>query len=56
MPDPEHSDKEDRWIRMGISRNARVLIVAYVEKIEGERIRAISARKANKNEEKQYTR
>jgi uncharacterized DUF497 family protein len=56
IPDPEHSKQEDRWIRLGISRNANVLVVVYVEKIEGERIRIISARRANKIEEKQYVR
>lgn len=54
MPDPDHSHTEERWVRMGISRNARMLIVVYVEKIEGERVRIISARKATRSEIEQY--
>ena len=54
MPDPDHSQSEERWIRLGFSKEARMLIVVYVEKIEGERIRIISARKATPPESKQY--
>lgn len=54
MSDPEHSESEERWIRLGVSRLARMLIVVYVEKIEGERIRIISARKAVKSEVELY--
>lgn len=52
--DPDHSEFEDRWIRIGTSHFARVLIVVYVEKIEGKRIRIISARKATRTEIRQY--
>ena len=52
--DPDHSDKEDRWIRLGISSKARMLVVVFVEKISEEKIRVISARKADKPEEKNY--
>lgn len=54
MPDPEHSHNEERWIRLGFSREAHVLVVVYVEKIEGERIRIVSARKASRSENEQY--
>lgn len=54
IPDPNHSQVEERWIRLGLSRNANVLVVVYVEKIEGERIRLVSARKATRSENKQY--
>ena len=53
-PDPDHSDVEERWIRLGISRTARALVVVFVEKLEGERIRIISARKATRSEIEQY--
>ncbi len=33
---------------------ARVLVVVFVEKIEGHRMRIISARKATRKETKQY--
>lgn len=52
--DPNHSEFEDRWIRLGISRFARVLIVVYIEKIEEKRVRIISARKATRSEIIQY--
>ncbi len=54
MPDPNHGHGEERWIRLGLSRNARVLVIVYVEKIEAERIRIISARKATRSEMEQY--
>lgn len=52
IPDPDHSETEDRFIDIGMSVNGRVLIVVYVER--GENIRIISSRKANKRERKQY--
>lgn len=54
IPDPDHSENEERWIRLGISQNANVLVVVYCEKIEGEVVRIISARAANKTESKRY--
>ena len=54
IPDPEHSQDEERWIRLGYSTQAKILVVVYVEKIEGEKIRIISARKATKTEGNQY--
>lgn len=54
MADPNHSQKEERWVRIGYSTQARVLVVVYVEKIEDERTRIISARKATRKEQEQY--
>ena len=54
IPDVEHSAKEKRWIRIGISRKANLLVVVYCEKTEDNRIRVISARAATKLESKQY--
>ena len=54
MSDPDHSEKEERWVRLGQSQNIRVLVVVYVEKVEGERIRIISARKAKPREIEHY--
>ncbi len=54
MSDPDHSEKEERWVRLGLSQNIRVLVVVYVEKVEGERIRIISARKAKPREIEHY--
>ena len=55
IPDPDHSENEERWIRLGISRKANVLVVVYCEKVEGELVRIISARPANKEEAKLYS-
>jgi uncharacterized protein len=50
--DPLHSEKEDRFILIGNSRNNHVLIIIYTER--ANHIRLISARKATQNERKQY--
>lgn len=52
--DSDHGDNEERWVRIGISRVARILVVVFIEKIEGQRIRIISARKATRKETEQY--
>ncbi len=45
---------EDLWIRLGYSTHARILVVVFCEKIEGEKIRIISASKAIPQEKGQY--
>ncbi len=55
--DKEHSQTEDRWITMGLDRTGTLLVVCHDYRNETEssaRIRLISARKATKNEIKQY--
>ena len=52
--DPEHSDEEDRFILLGISAALRLLVVCHCYREDDWVIRIISARKANKNEQKQY--
>ena len=52
--DPEHSNKEERFIRIGISTSSRVLLVVFCERADGDIIRIISARKATKSERKDY--
>jgi uncharacterized DUF497 family protein len=52
LPDPDHSEDEERFIDIGMSDNRRVLVVVYTER--GRRIRLISARKATPVERKQY--
>jgi len=52
---PDHSEeKEERFILLGLSSNYRLLLVCHCYREEGETIRMISARKANRTEEKQY--
>jgi len=50
--DPLHSDEEDRFILIGTSFKNRLLVVVHTER--GDNIRIISARKAKKNERKNY--
>jgi uncharacterized protein len=50
--DPDHSVGDDRYITFGVSERGRLLVVAHTE--EGETIRIISARIANKGERKIY--
>jgi len=52
--DPEHSGNEDRFILLGISSGLRLLVVCHCYLEDDKAIRIISARKANKNEQKQY--
>lgn len=52
--DKENSDFEDRFLMLGRSDFANVLIVCHCERDEGEKIRLISARKATKGERKFY--
>jgi len=50
--DPLHSEEEHRFVLIGNSYKNRLLVVAHTER--GDKIRIISARKATKNERKQY--
>lgn len=52
--DSEHSASEDRFIMLGMSDKARVLIVCHCERDSGETLRIISARKATNKERKFY--
>jgi uncharacterized DUF497 family protein len=52
--DEEHSESEARFLMLGFSDEARLLIVCHCESSQGDIIRIISARKATKNERKHY--
>ena len=54
IPDPEHSENEERFILLGASNKANLLVVCHCYRFSETVIRIISARKANKNEERQY--
>ncbi len=54
--DPDHSEEEDRFIMLGISFKLRVLVVCHCYRENDEVIRLISARKADKEECKDYER
>ncbi len=54
IPDPDHSDDEERFVLLGQSSELRLLLVCHCYRAKDEEIRIISARKANKFEQKQY--
>jgi len=48
--DEEHSHIEERFLMLGMSTKARLLLVCHCEKEQGDIIRIISARKATRAE------
>ena len=54
IPDPDHSEDEERFILLGLSCSLKVLVVVHCYKDEENIIRLISARKATKPESKIY--
>ncbi|HEX3035273.1 MAG TPA: BrnT family toxin [Thermodesulfobacteriota bacterium] len=56
IPDPDHSEGEDRFIPLGMSNKMRMLIIVHTYRESDEIIRIISARKATRNEAKFYER
>jgi uncharacterized protein len=52
--DEEHSFDEERFLLLGMSSDARLLLVCHCEKEDGDVIRIISARKATESEAQNY--
>ena len=52
IPDPDHSEHEERWVTIGFSNRQRLLVVVHTE--ERETIRIISARTADRLERRKY--
>ncbi len=52
IPDPDHSDLENRFIIQGLSFGGKLIVISFTER--GETIRLINARKATKKERSQY--
>ena len=52
--DDEHSGSEQRFILLGMSVEARILVVCHYERASGDVIRIISARKATRLESSFY--
>jgi uncharacterized DUF497 family protein len=50
--DEMHSDRERRFLTMGMSDKGRVLVVSHT--VAGEQVRIISARKATRHERNLY--
>lgn len=56
-PDEIHSDKEERLISIGVSKNERLLLVVHLEKLatmDFILIRIVSCRKATPSERRLY--
>jgi hypothetical protein len=57
--DEQHSEEEERWMTLGLDQTGALLVISHTYREEAEnsaRVRLISARKATKNETKQYQR
>ena len=54
IDDPEHSQEEERFIILGMSARANLLIVCHCYRASDTVIRIISARKATRNESAYY--
>lgn len=54
--DPDHSETEDRFILLGVSRRLRVLVVCHCYREAESVVRIISARKADRGEQEDYWR
>jgi len=54
--DVSHSDDEDRWVTLGLTIKGNLLVIVhtYRKHLEGERIRIISSRMADKEEISYY--
>lgn len=52
IPDPLHSEGEQRLVLIGQSSVRRLIVVVHVDR--GSRIRLVSARPATRKERKQY--
>lgn len=52
LPDPDHSQGEERFLVLGMSSRQRVLVVSHAER--PPRTRLISARQATRRERGQY--
>jgi len=52
VPDPDHSETEERFITIGWSHRRRLLMVAHTDR--DDRIRIISARELTKVERQAY--
>ena len=54
IPDPDHSDDEERFILLGMSDKLSTLVVCHCYRQQDSVIRLISARLANRHEKTMY--
>ena len=52
IPDPDHSEGEERFVTVGYSSRNRLIVVCHTE--QGDTVRIISAREATSYERKKY--
>jgi hypothetical protein len=52
MPDPDHSEDEQRYLLLGMSAHPRLLVIAFSDR--PPRTRLISARRATRRERRRY--
>ena len=52
IPDPDHSDDEDRCVLVGSTYLGRIVVVVHTDR--GDNVRIISARRATKTERCAY--
>lgn len=54
VADPDHSEREERFILLGLSSALRTLVVCHCYRRERDVIRLISARRADRQERELY--
>ena len=54
ITDPDHSTEEERFILLGLSSALRTLVVCHCYRRDGDVIRIISARRADRQERGEY--
>lgn len=54
IDDPDHSEEEERFIILGLSNRANLLVVCHCYRVSDTVVRIISARRASKTEIRQY--
>jgi uncharacterized DUF497 family protein len=52
--DDKHDETDDRFLLLGVSARLRILMVCHCLRAGGAVIRIISARRATKNEQREY--
>lgn len=54
IADPDHSDGEDRFVLLGLGASLRLLVVCHCYRQGDGIVRIISARRADRTEQRQY--
>ncbi len=54
IADPDHSEREERFVLLGLSGRLRAQLVCHCYRQDGDVIRIVSARRANRRERGLY--